>query len=526
MAKARTLPKQKRVYKAIYTLDGGLDYSKPTTMIGESNTPNCQDVWFRDGRLGKTWGSSVFADTLTSSLSGTFMLAKHYVKNSGSEKLVVHTDEDVYAYNSISGLFESILGAITLSGDIDDVFVSCVQNDFYLFSNGISSIWYWDMVAAAVVELDGGSGCRCIEIIGERVNVYGLANYPRRVGWTVVGGLSVPTPLATNWTDAGSGDTDLDSCFGDDIIQCSARLGNYVVIYGKKTIVMQEYAGTSADAPFNFYTRVSGIGTPSIRGVINLGDTHIILGWDDIYMYQGGTSVTSVGGNIKSELFDLINPEFISRCFITYVQKTQEVKVYYPGVGEELPNSCMIYNLGNQSWSKGLRNYTGSGNFINLIASTWDTIDTATTTWDEVVGRWDDVKRESLFPITLYGDASGVVYKDDELSLSLSVVAIDGYWESKDFLANEEYKRAVTNWMSLAFEAKGSSIELSYSTDSGTTWSTSTSFTLTDTWEEYTLDINMNAPTIRIRIQNNELTGSFEVRMLELGYVLASNRGV
>ena len=364
-------------------------------------------------------------------------------------------------------------------------------------------------------------------LIGERLCLYSLPSLPRRVQWTVVGGISVPAPLATDWTDSGSGDVDLDSVFGDDVIMTAHKLGNYAVIYGKNTIAMQEYTGKTPDDPYAFYIRVAGTGTPSERGVANLGDRHIVMTWDDIVIYKGGTDVESIGDKVSRELFNLINPTYAHRSFMVYLAEQYEVRLYFPLIGSSTPDCYFTYSLENKSWSRGSRSYTGFGSYkVVTGADTWDTIETATTTWDALAIRWDDTAIEALSPLNIYGDSGGVVYQDNELVLNHAGVAIDGKWETKDFVVGDGYRRRTTNWMSLGFEATGDTVMVSYSTDLGANWSTPTTFTLTEEWVKRNYDVNINSPQVRFRFRNYTLSETFQIREVELGYIEASDRGV
>ena len=668
----RKLPAIKREYRGIVGIDSGLDYSIPSTMIAETNSPCCEEVTFRDGVVAKAYGTEYFAGTGTVPLKGTVMMGKQYVLNNESEKFILHTNTNTYVYNSTSDIFECVtkgevvencedvwavntnatcavstdkrkgtysiavtvgagfttgiaayenftlkdlssythlhlfiksdvataattldlrvseetdggvgasyedvsipalsagvwtevsvaftgaagtrnavlsislivavdIGAMVINiddvmaivettGDEDNNFVAATVNNLYICNNGIIPLLYWDMTADAFATLTGGAAlsCRAMVMIGERLCLYRVGDYPRRVQWTVVGGIS-STPATTDWTNPGSGNTDLDSVFNEDVIMTAHRLGNYVVVYGKKTIAMQEYTGKTPDDPYAFYVRVPGVGTPSERGVANLGDSHIILGSDDIYLYRGGTEVESIGDKVSSELFSIINPTYINRSFLVYLEEQYEVRIYFPLIGSSTPNCYFSYSLKNKSWSRGSRSYSAFGSYKKVTgAETWDSIGTATTTWDELTMRWDDSSLEELAPLNIYGDTSGKVYKDNESVLNLAGVAIDGKWETKDFVVGDGYRRNVTNWMSLSFEALGDSVTVYYSTDLGLSWSEGVAFTLTNGWIMYRYDVNVNASQVRFKFRNNTLSQTFELRYIELGYVKATDRG-
>ena len=673
--KKRALPKERRQYHSIVGIDSGLDYSSPSTMIGETFTPRCEEVTFKDKTVMKSYGADFFASTNTTYLLGVVMFGKQYIKNDEiTEAFLVHTTTNVYVYNTTTLLLECVtdgevvedcedvwavnanatcavvadarkgtysiavtvaagfttgvaayenftakdlsaythlhlfikssiatiatnidirvseqnaggggasyedvsvpalaagvwtevsvafggasatrdavlsislvlaadIGACVINvddvmattegtGDEDNNICAITVNDYYVYSNGIVPLKYWDMnvLLPNFIKLPMTTpvSFKAMALIGERLCGYGVPNAPRRAQWTVVGGLSIP-PVVANWTGAGSGNTDLDSVFGDDVIQTAHKLGNYVVLYGKKTIAMQEYTGKTPDDPYSFYVRMAGIGTPSERGVANLGDYHVVMGWDDVYIYRGGTDIESIGDKVSGELFDLINPTYIHRSFCVYLPEQYEVRIYFPLIGSTTPDCYFTYSLSNKSWSRGSRSYTGFGSYERkATAATWDTVGTATTTWDEMATRWDDVANERLSPLNIYGDGSGIVYQDNASLLNNGGVAIDGWWETKDFVVSE-YRRSVTNWMSLHFEASGDTITVYYSTDLGESWSDGVVVTLTSAWKKYRYDLNVNSPQIRFKFRNSTMSETFELREVEFGYITASDRGV
>ena len=99
------LPTKRRKYHKIYAPTAGLKYDLASTMIGETNTPSCNEVILREGKVSKTTGTTYFAQTNTIPLSGTVMHIDQYYKSDGSEKLMCHTTTDVYYYNTVTDLF-------------------------------------------------------------------------------------------------------------------------------------------------------------------------------------------------------------------------------------------------------------------------------------------------------------------------------------------------------------------------------------------------------------------------------------
>jgi len=110
MAKRKIkLPEQRRQYHSIHELDKGLDYSKSTTGIAEGNTPNCREVLFRDKEVQKAKGATYFGGTGTHPLDSAIMHIDQYYKQTGADKLMIHTLSDVLYYNPTTDTFTSLV---------------------------------------------------------------------------------------------------------------------------------------------------------------------------------------------------------------------------------------------------------------------------------------------------------------------------------------------------------------------------------------------------------------------------------
>jgi len=415
------------------------------------------------------------------------------------------------------------------TGDEDNFWTSEIMNNYYIFCNGVNPVKYWNMTDASVETLAGCENyvAKAIRKYGERLCLYHTVEFgtakPQRVRHTVAGGIATPVPAKADWRGSGSGSVDLEAVMGVDFIQAAEKLGNYMAIYGERTVALQDYTGRVSQ-PYSYYTRVSGVGLAAPRAIANLGNEHIFMGWDDIYSFRGGTDADRIGGPIRKELFSIINPEYINRSFMVYIEETDEIRLYFPKVKSELPNEYFSLNLENYAWSRGPRSYTGFGYFNLVNAPTWENI--SPQVWEHQVRRWDDATSTALSPTNLYGDQYGRIYEDNESTNDLAGVAIDGYFDTKDFVTGKGYRRTTTNWMELNFEAKGDSLKLYYSADLGVSWTLYKEFTLSNDWTLENADFEIYSPQVRFRFRNNTLGESFSLRNIELGYLEASDRGV
>ncbi len=516
------VPKERRQYDPIDSITEGLDRTQASTLISKRSLSDCSNVNFDLGKVCKAKGNHTYP---TLAGASSIMKLYQYVKNNLTKELICHSVNDVWKY--VDSVAVSILGGASLTGDEDDAFCSTVCNDLYVFSNGIAPIWYYSMGDAAIQQFtdDATMSCQSMAMFGERLNLYRPANYPRRVKCSVVGGIHNP-PVSTDWTDSGSWEGDIDSEFGTDEIMCALRLNNYMILYGKQTIVMQEYAG-QVTKPFNFYKRVTDVGTCSRRGVCNIGqDRHVIVGWDNIYLYRGSTDCEAIGDKIKDYLFARIDPQYIGRTFIVYNYNVKEVRIYYVPTGSTICSEYVCWNMTTGGWTKGTGQYTGFGTYFREISDIWVPTPADNVTWEEDLLRWNDVQLQALAPAVLMGDDGGDVWEHTESDTSEKGVAISAYFDTKDFTLADGYRRKAQNWFGCAFEAAGSDLYVRYSTDLGVTWSTPELFTLTSVLAMYSFDFEAWEPQVRIQFYNNEVSGWFEVNYIEIGYIGGSDRGV
>ena len=676
----RDLPKIRREHHPIVGIDKGLNYFDPTTLLDERYTPSCEEVLYRNRIISKAYGVEYFASTGTTPIDGTFMAGYIYKKNNETEKFMVHSTTNTYAYNSTSELLECITPGVVVencedvwtvnasvtaavdtdarkgtysvkltiasgfttgiaayenfasadlssytqlhfyiksdiatsagdlvirlseqnaggtgasyasynvpalsagvwkevnvdlsspdadgggtypdvmnavlsvslvvgvdngaqvvnvddvmctvedTGDIDNIFNFAVVNDYYIYSNGIVPTRYWDMAANTTSTVGGMANLasKAMLIIGGRLCIYHLPDLPRRVQWTVVGGVSIP-PVSGDWSGSGSGNVDLDSSFSDDVIMTALKLGDYAILYGEKTIVLQEYIN-KVDTPYAFHIRVTDKGTPSSRGAVDLGDKHMFLGWDNVYIYKGGSFVEPIGDLISDEMFAIIDPDYISRSFLVHNKREYEVRVYFCVIGSTTPDTYFVYSLINKSWSRGSRAYTGYGLYQVDSSPTWHSYGGGDATWDSAGTRWNDSKQEALAKLQIFGDSSGIVYLDAESTTNnADGTAVSSNWESKDFVIGDTYRRNTTYWASIGFEATGNSITMEYSLDLGDSWSVGVSTTLTSSWKQYEIDLEAYSPQIRFRFSNSTISETYSLRQIMLGYIKSSDRGL
>ena len=406
----------------------------------------------------------------------------------------------------------------TFSGDADDMVSAVVMGDLYMWTQGTSdNVKMWNMSDSAVSTLTGTTNYKCKSLakLGQRVCMYNLTDTgtdkPQRVRWCIVGD-------PTDWSAGGSGYRDLTTSIGTDFILTALPLGNYVALYGKKTVALQEYIGGATI--FDFHRRVSGKGAINGRCVVDVGGEHAVLGVDDVSTYSGGRTLDSIGTNVMPNVITNIEASQYDKCFLEYIRERKELHIHMPTIGESVVDLDYMLSITHKNWTNIDRAFTGFGSYIvtsavkigNLVGSIGE------QNW-----KFGDSVMSAKKDIPLYGDTSGYVYKLDTATYNNNGVLVDQYVDTKDFVIGERYKARMGEWMELNFEAKGISVDIYYSTDTGDTYTLLETVTLTDSWERYSIDFDVNNPQLRFRFRNNTLSSAFFLgAWIEIGYIEGS----
>lgn len=205
--------------------------------------------------------------------------------------------------------------------------------DIGVMSVGDSGVWvfaYTD-VGAAEFERIGGEGpveARAVVIYDQRIIAGGLstggnADYTM-LKWSSKGNWD-------EWSIAGGGGF-YPLADSPDWIQSMKRLGEYLIIYKERSI----YVGRKtfiADPPFRFDPAPGqGIGLAAPNSIGDLGEEHLFLGWDDVYVFSL-KGLQAVGTRVQNELFygeNGILPEHLSLCTGAIAEEFDEYWLFVP----------------------------------------------------------------------------------------------------------------------------------------------------------------------------------------------------
>lgn len=171
----------------------------------------------------------------------------------------------------------------------------------------------------------GLSGARAVAVFDNRLLVGGTVDNPAEVLW------SASTDFH-DFSSAGSGSLLLGE--GPDWIQTIKRMGEFIIFYKERSIYIGRKSGL-VDPAISFDPAPGqGIGLAAPMSVGDLGEEHIFLGWDNLYIFSMN-ELSPIGDTIRDELFgnvgdNGIEPQYINRCIGTIVEEYNEYWLFVP----------------------------------------------------------------------------------------------------------------------------------------------------------------------------------------------------
>lgn len=253
------------------------------------------------------------------------------------------------------------------------------------------------------------------------------------------------------------------------------------IIYCENEIIKMVYIGGTAI--FRFDPLIFNLGLGAQNAIANIGDRHYFLADDlNVWEYFGGTFVRPVGAPINADLFSNINKTYYGNSFFVNCKGQKEAWLFVP-TSTATPDLVYVIKYGglpdkDPTWYK----YDLTG----FCAIPYDRF-------------------------YVLGGGTSKINDYDQSATDDGSTAIDAYWDSKDFTVKSPKERA--RHSGIAFEAKGNTVSVYYSTDEGTSWTLIGAQTLTASWTYYFLPFTSDYERkIRYRFRNNTSASTFELR--------------
>lgn len=490
---------KKKAYP-ITNLTRGLDVSLDPLFLTDQASPNLDFVRFSEGLLKKALGFSTYGNTL----DARPMAFYNYEQADGDQWLIAVSVDDVRKYNTGTKEFDAIqVDAFT--GDEDDLVYMVTMNNLLIITNGKDAVKEWN--GATFTALGGMSAPI---YLAKSLLVFN--NYLLLINTDEAG---TATPYRVRWSDTGdpeeyatgnSGFFDLLDT--DDPCMCGALREDKAYVFKQDTIWEILYVG-GTDI---FKPRIVSdkIGTYAPRTVQSTGKELIFLGTDNIYMFDG-VVFEPIGNEILPLLFDpskrIMNQLRVNRAVGKFSHWTQEYYLSIPTGGDN-PDLLLTWDKKDRTWTRRSQDCVCFGEASAPTRDIW-------TDWSSAWNSGDYAfpwVKQALPPdskTTIFALSTGVVKEDDKVTKSTAQLI----WESKDFIFAH-----ASRIVEIRVQAKGDPFDISYSLNSGLSWSSEETLTPdVNDFSEVSIPINLTTQKIRVRIRT---TGeNLEIQWLEPWYI-------
>lgn len=500
---------------------GGLVVDKPAEYIDIRSISNCQNIEITRNLVQQRRGGEDLGLSLGERILGQIELESgidtYFVRVGLTKAQVINKATLVW-----TDIHHSLLAG-TDDSQVSFAFPLFAAVRYLVYTNGVDNIRKYSGTGN---DADlGGTPPKCkylIDFKGYLVLAHvidGGTTYFARVQWSDAGDPEEWDPVTS---DSGAQD------LLDDSLEITGigRLGDFLSIHKESSIYLGQLVNNSD--VFRF-TRKETAGTIANGSIQNLPDgTQIFLARDGFRIFNGVTS-DLIPSPITEELRDSISPEWAKRATSVLVKDLDE---YWCGVAigsQENPETVYKYNYRTGQMYKDERPGLMSLALYKKVGD--DTWDSDPDSWDSDTTQWDSITELSLHKQVSFGFDDGMTTLRST-SVNDSGEAIDSIWDTKDFtIADIDESLDIGNmirWKGMQVWAKGNSVTVYYSIDSGSTWNTAATVPLNS---DYPTDDNTTpvyfdvlSSKMRFRFRNNSLDESWTLKQYFLSYSIREAR--
>lgn len=434
-------------------LISGLDVSKPSEYISESASPNTQNFFVDRAIITKRAGTTAKGSALATEI----MKGIEFVREGTIYNVRVGT---IKIQHFTGGAWADIQHA-NLTGTTDNLISIAIPllagKQLLCFTNSVDVIFKWTgsgNTAALGGTPPKGKFIQEYQTYLVVANITGGTDVDTRVQWS-------DTAAPETWASGNAGSKDLVEDGG--AITGMNLFSNYLCIHKASSIYLGYLVNTSA--VFRFERKATGAGTCANGSIVNVPTgEQIFLATDGIRVFNG-INTTLLDAPINDEIRDGLNFQYMHKAWGVLVKELDEAWFGIPIGSQTRGETVYRYNYKTRVCYKDTR--TNCNTAWRSAQSSFITWDAAAGTWDGQSDRWDDTALASGAQLIYLGDTAGVVTYQDILTNSDNTSAFNAFWETKDF---ESQDKRMCRWQELQLWAKGGTVKVEYSIDSGSTW--------------------------------------------------------
>lgn len=272
---------------------------------------------------------------------------------------------------------------------------STLLNGIPIFTNGANDLLYWDGVASNPADTvpDWPIGTVCKAVVAFRYHIFAMnidgpsGTFENQILWSDA---AEPGALPASWTPSASNEAG-DAILADTPGRCigGLPLNTQLALYKPTSIYAAEYNG-QPDQIFAIRAIVRSIGAAGPHCMVERGQTHIVVGNDDVVIFNGSDAVSIADQRIRRYLANSINEAKAANSFVIRDLNRCETWVCVPESGSQFANIAHIWDEKRDTWvTRDLMaaRYGTTGVVSDL--STSETWDSDSDPWDTDYSVWN-----------------------------------------------------------------------------------------------------------------------------------------
>lgn len=218
-----------------------------------------------------------------------------------------------------------------------------------------------------------------------------------------------------------------------------------------------------------------------------------------------------------------MNAAYLYKSQGIFIKEVDEYWLCVPIGSDTEPSTIYKYNWRTGQIYKDYRSgLTAFGLFLNTTDLSWDDM---TGSWDSSALIWNSNINQSLNPVVIFGDSSGISTERTPTSNDDNGTAVESIWDTKDFTAADLGVPDISTmfrWKGLSVWAKGQSMTVYYSINGGSSWVLATTLTLASDYPSDDSPLNVYfdvvSSQIRFRFYNNQDEEIFHLKKYQVKF--------
>lgn len=492
----------------------GLVVDRPAEYVDVRSAVNIKNMETNRSVIQKRLGTVLIGLTLSERIQRYFEL-----QVGDSTRLFRVGITKVQVLNKSTGVWTSVTSSLltgTERNQVSFTFPILSGQKIAVFTNGLDNIRKC-AIAGSDANLGGSPPkARFVQSFGPYLVlayvVDGGTTYYTRVQWCDTGDCET-------WSGGNAGSQELIDDPED--ITGLGVFGGSITVHKSNSIYVGQLVTTSD--VFKFERRDTGVGAVAGNTIANIpSGEQIFLASDGIHLFNGVTAPL-IDSPVQDELREEMNPTYLYKAQGLFVKELDEYWVAVPIGSDTEPSTIYKYNWRTGQVYKDYRmNLTALGAFLNTTDLTWDDM---TVTWNSSSLIWNSNINQSLNPVIIFGNSSGISTSRTATSRDDNGSAVESVWDTKDFTAADLGIADISTlirWTGLELWAKGESVQVYYSTDGGSSWVFSTTLDLASDYPGDDAPLNVYfdkvSSRIRFRFMNSESEENFTLKKYQIKF--------